>query len=144
MRPPADPPAALRQAYAEAWYRVDAAPTPFRLQPGQPCAALHALYRERGAKCALFISACNPFSRLCSEQVNAAAQQRLRAVLKQESDCVLEAVGGDPAGEWPDEPAFLALGLARERGLALGRAFDQYAVLWAGADAVPWLSWCFP
>jgi hypothetical protein len=46
-------------------------------------------------------------------------------------------MGFDPSGNWPAEKSFLALGLDLEVSRALGAEFQQNAVLWANADAIP-------
>jgi hypothetical protein len=37
----------------------------------------------------------------------------------------------------PGEPSFLAFGLALEASKTLGKAYEQNAIIWCGADAVP-------
>jgi Protein of unknown function (DUF3293) len=44
---------------------------------------------------------------------------------------------GHPSGAWPPELSFFALGISERAARDLGRRFDQDAVVWAGADAVP-------
>ena len=44
---------------------------------------------------------------------------------------------GYPAGAWPRELSYFALGIDEGAARQLGRRFDQDAVVWAGADAVP-------
>jgi hypothetical protein len=133
-------PADLLRAYRRARYRVLAQPRAFVLKVGRASPPLLALLRARGAECALGITAHNPAGRRPSAAANAAAQSSLRRDLESLGLALLEGVGEDPGGRWPDEPFFLVLGLDRHAGLALARDYGQNAVLFAGADAVPRLA----
>jgi hypothetical protein len=50
---------------------------------------------------------------------------------------MIEGAGYDPRGTWPEEKSFLVLGLDLETSRALGREFNQNAIVWAGTDAIP-------
>jgi hypothetical protein len=125
----------LLRKYHETEYRVLAEGAKFVLDLGRPSAELAALYRERGAATAAFITAFNPFSQPVDDAQNVAANARLREELSSAGAEVFDAVGSDPAGQWK-EPSFLALGLSRGEAEALGHAYRQNAIVFAGADAV--------
>jgi len=128
--------ASLVTAYRETEYRVTEG-EPFALRVDEPCPKLLGLYRAKNVSCAAFITACNPFSRELTDAENAVRQTELAAELKHRSLSYLEGVGQHPSGDWPREPSLLALGLALEAAKSLGKVYEQNAIVWCGADAVP-------
>ncbi len=128
--------ASLINAYLETEYRVTQA-HPLVLRVDVPSPELASLYKAKGASCAAFITACNPFSCELSDADNAKRQAELAAELKRRSLSFFEGVGQHPSGDWPGEPSFLVLGLALEAAKSLGKAYEQNAVIWCGPDAVP-------
>lgn len=126
------------QAYLETDYRVKLSP-PLVLRVGRAQPGLAELYRRHGLACATFVTACNPRSRRLPEDVNQARQARLRRLLEARRHPFFEGIGEHPGGAWPGEPSFLVLGLSARAAKALGRRFDQNAIVWCGADAVPQL-----
>jgi hypothetical protein len=130
----------LSQAYLSTHYIVDATP-PFCLLIGEPCIALLALYQTRGIDCGAYLTACNPHSRLLDTQANAERQACLIRDLRKQGIEYLEGRGRHPDGGWPAEPSVLALGIDRRNACALGRKYEQNALVLCGADAVPRLIW---
>jgi hypothetical protein len=126
----------LVAAYRETEYRVTVG-EPFVLRVDEPCLGLLGLYRAKNISCAAFITACNPFSRELTDAENAVRQTELAADLRRRSLSYFEGVGQHPLGGWPGEPSFLALGLALEAAKSLGKVYEQNAIIWCGADAVP-------
>ena len=126
----------LVTAYRETEYQVTEG-EPFVLRVDELCPALLGLYRAKDVSCAAFITACNPFSRELPDADNAVRQTELAFELKRRSLSYLEGVGQHPSGDWPGEPSFLALGLALEAAKSLGKVYEQNAIIWCGADAVP-------
>jgi hypothetical protein len=45
--------------------------------------------------------------------------------------------GSEKGSKWPAERSYFALGMALEPAEAIGRHFDQDAIVWVGADAIP-------
>jgi hypothetical protein len=99
--------------------------------------ALAALLARRGCRCAVYVTACNPFGRQVSADINDRAQARLRARLLDRGAEVFEGESLDPGGSWPPEPSYLALGVDRQEAILLGRAFRQDAIVWSDDSAVP-------
>ena len=127
---------ALIQDYEETVYRVRDGAIDFVLELGRPCEPLAQLYRERRKATAAFISGFNPYSQATDPVLNEEANARLRADLESGGCEVLEARGSNREGTW-EEASFLALGLARDVAMALGRRYRQNAIVFAEADAVP-------
>lgn len=134
-------PAAVRQAYALAWYEVDALPHPWRLQVGQASDALLAVYTDRGVRQAAYLTACNPRGRLCSAAENAARMTALRQALTAAGWTWSEGQGRDPQGLWPGEASVLVWGMGALQACAWGRRWAQNAVLHCGRTASPRLLW---
>ncbi len=129
-------PAELIDAYRAAQYRVNAVPA-FSLRIGQRSEALYRLVREAGAATACFITACNPLGELTDASANAAANVRLGFLLRALTPHLWSATGVDPAGSWPDEPGYLAAGIALAQARELGARFGQNAIVWIERDATP-------
>ena len=135
----------LEDAYRSTLYVVDAVPIEgeesedgsvvLKIDTASP--ALHALHRRHGVDCSCFITACNPFSQRLDEHTNLRRQEALEAELRRRSLTFLPGAGRHPSNGWPPEPSFLVLGLALEASKNLGRHFEQNAIVWVGADAVP-------
>ena len=115
----------------------DAGVDPIVLKIDSASRELRALHRRHGVDCSCFITACNPFSRPLDEESNLYRQEALAVELRRRSLGFLPGEGLHPSNGWPPEPSFLVLGLALEASKNLGRHFEQNAIVWAGADAVP-------
>ena len=124
------------RAYRETDYRVEAE-RPFVLRVGAFSPELATLYRQHAVTASAFITACNPHSRTLEVAENAQRQGRLAAELDALGLCRIDGVGSHRTNGWPGEPSFLVLGLARDPACALGRRFEQNAIVGCGADAVP-------
>ncbi len=127
---------ATLQAYRETHYRV-LGEHPMTLRVDEPCAPLAALHRALGVASSAFITAANPFSLRCDDDANAKRQQALARDVAGMGLRAFEATGEHPANGWPAEPSFLVPGLSLEDARALGERYEQNAVVWSGADAVP-------
>ena len=123
-------------AYLETDYCVFGE-TPFELHIGVASEPLLELFRQHGTNCAAFITSCNPRSRIVGDAVNASRQAELAKELQRRGLEYVDGAGSHPDGEWPAEFSFLVLGLPLDEAKALGERFEQNAVVWCGADAVP-------
>jgi len=97
---------------------------------------LAKLFQRHQTNCAAFITACNPFSHKLDETANATRQAELAKELAQRGLSFVAGEGGHPSEGWA-EPSYLVLDLSLEDAKALGRHFEQNAVVWCGADTVP-------
>jgi hypothetical protein len=125
---------ALVAAYLATEYRVG---TPeFGLRIGKRSEELAAEHRVRGVGASAFVTACNPFSMELTDEQNAARHRDLCAELQSRGLAFIEGIG-EPVGDWKGEPSVLILGISREQASELGRRYEQNAIVWSGADAVP-------
>jgi hypothetical protein len=124
------------QAYRETDYRVlEGLPT--TLHVDALCPELLVLHARYQADCSAFITACNPLGTPTAAPLNAQRQEALRAELSRRQLLALRGIGQHPTNQWPGEPSFLVLGVTRRAAQALGRQFEQNAIVWSGLEAVP-------
>src|SRR5690606_16469491 len=128
-------PATLK-AYRETEYHVHG-PAPFTLRVDEHSEALARLHAAHGVRSSAFITAWNPRSEAPEGDSNEARQARLERALRDRGLDFLNGIGQHPSNEWEGEPSFLVLGLACKEACALGRDFEQNAILFADEDAVP-------
>lgn len=132
----------LLAAYLRTEYRVNDRGFEFILHVNEPSSALHACHASFSVDCSAFLTAWNPRSQPLLFHENEAAMRRLVQRLESSQLQWLRGEGVDPGGDWAGEPSLLVLGLDRTSATALGQAFEQNAILCAGADAVPHLVLC--
>jgi len=129
--------AELLAAYRAAQYRVNAVPASFCILVGQLSTELLRLYAGASQSSAAFLTAFNPRSQQLSDEANSAAHKCLLKVLRALPVETIEGTGSDPQGSWPEERSVLALGLELGVAKSIGNQFNQNAIIWASADAVP-------
>jgi hypothetical protein len=123
-------------AYRQTHYRVFGG-IPAVLHIGVRCAPLLRLYQLHHTDCAAFVTACNPLGTRLDAAGNAQRQAALAQEIARKGRAACEGFGEHPSGEWPAESSFLVLGVARSAAQALGRQFEQNAIVWVAADAIP-------
>lgn len=89
---------------------------------------------EKGAA---YVTAFNPLGELIDDLKNQTLQNDLLSWLDCEGYGYINGIGIDPQEQWPGEDSVLILGIDLESAAAVGNRFNQNAVVWAGADAVP-------
>lgn len=137
--PPTSSIAADKQAaYRETHFRVGA-PASLTLLIGEANPRLAELMQQHGVDCCAFVTSCNPNGQELDSATNARRLSELRDGLVSRGLEVFEGQGAHPSNGWPPEPSFLVLGLRLDDARALGRRWDQDAVVWAGTDAIPQL-----
>jgi hypothetical protein len=124
------------QAYRETEYRVLEGLS-LTLHVNVVCPQLALLHARYQANCSAFITACNPLGTRAAGSLNAQRQDALLAQLSRRKLTAIRGIGQHPTNQWPGEPSFLVLGVTRWAAQALGRQFEQNAIVWSGFDAVP-------
>ena len=122
-------------AYLETDYHVFSEP-PFALRIGIVSEPLANLFQQHKTNCAAFIKACNPHSHKLDDAANTARQTELEKELTQRGLNFIEGEGRHPSNGWA-EPSYLVPGLLLDEAKELGRRYEQNALVWCGADAVP-------
>ena len=119
------------EAYEQALYALEAGPV---LRIGAHSPDLDRLLEAHGAASAAFVTAANPRGEAGAASANEAAMAALRASLAWRS---LPGEGRDPAGRWSAEPSVLVLGISRAEAEALGRRFEQNAIVFVEKGGAP-------
>ena len=131
----------LHRAYLAAVYRFrlpgNSGPTELRV--GQRSDVLQGWLQAGSHQSATVMTAFNPGSQRCSDQMNAATQQQLRDAIRSGGLVFIEGQNLDPAGNWPPEDSLLIADLPLAASRDLGQRFGQVAFLWSDTTAVPQL-----
>ena len=93
-------------------------------------------------KCAAFITAYNPHSKIMTEAKNQLFQSELKLNLLKEKYNYIEGIGQDSKNEWPGEPSYFVLNIAKEDAIIIGKEFKQNAIVWIGKEMLPELVYC--
>ena len=125
-------------AYRETHYTVHCAPE-LTLIVGMAHAGLASLHKAVGVGCSAFVTACNPFSKILTDSENTQRQAALEREVRARGLHMFKGVGRHPNSDWPGEPSVLILGLDLQAARTLGARFEQNAIIWSAADAVPQL-----
>ena len=80
-----------------------------------------------------FVTAWNPRSVEQPLELNRASNHALKADLDALGCPIFAGIGRAVNADWTPEESFLALGLDRDQAAALGRSYDQNAVVWGRA-----------
>lgn len=139
---PTSLPAELQQAYANALYRVfDATGSVHTLHVGQRSPWLQQAYAVHRCASACYLTACNPQGKHLSDAENTERMEQLRTALHSQGWCFEAGQGQDPNEQWPGEDSVLIWGMDEATATAWGRQWQQNALLFCGADAMPQLLW---
>lgn len=98
-----------------------------------------------------YLTAANPRSQRLPDAENKALMQALAQALKELAVAAerpaksplqwFSGAASSDAADWPDEPSFLVVGLAREVAISLAARFEQNALLVGCTDGVAELVW---
>lgn len=127
----------LVDSYAKTIYRIDTVPKPIYLRIDTFSVPLALLLQDTDSHHAAIVSAYNPFSRPLSIEENSAAHRSLRHCLQHRGYSIVEGSNIDPCAQWPAEKSFFVSGIDPDTAQSIGRQFNQNAIVWIGADAVP-------
>jgi hypothetical protein len=87
------------------------------------------------------ITASNPYSQILAELENQQRHQKLKEHLQELQYPWLEALGRDQTGTWTPEPSFWILGIERSQAIAIGRQFEQNAIVYGELHQPAELQW---
>lgn len=127
------------RAYLATDYRLGQNEHDIILNIGVRSERLGALFASCGVACGAFLTAYNPRGAIQSDEANARGHAELADQLGDKGIRSIEGSGSEEGTDWPCEKSWFALGLHLDPAKALGHHFDQDAIVWAGADAVPQL-----
>ena len=127
------------RAYLATDYRLGHTEHDIILNIGVRSERLAALFTASGVACGAFLTAYNPRGAIQSDEANDRGHAELAAMLRDQALRSIEGSGSEEGTEWPAEKSYFALGLQLDAAKQIGRHFDQDAIVWVGADAVPQL-----
>ena len=127
------------RAFLATSYRIGHTAQDIVLTIGQHSDRLAALFASSDVDCGAFLTAYNPRGTQQSDAANELAHAELAAQLQGLGLQAIEGSGSEEGTEWPAEKSYFAMGLDLETSKAIGTHFDQDAIVWVGADAVPLL-----
>lgn len=123
--------------YLAAWYQIRIDTTRLiMLRIGSQSRSVATLLQATGNQNAAYITACNPASQMVTPEENQSATIQLYKQLAGYSKHLYPGESIDPAGEWPAEAGFLALGIDLATARTIGHAFGQNAIIWMNTDAI--------
>ena len=125
------------RAYLATDYRLGHNEHSIVLRIGQRSDRLAGLFASADVDCGAFLTACNPMGRMQIDLANELAHARLAAKLDRLQLLAIEGSGSEASSVWPAERSYFAMGLALETAKEIGAEFNQDAIVWVGADAVP-------
>ena len=127
------------RAYLATDYRLGHSNQDIVLTIGKHSERLATSFADSGVTCGAFLTAYNPRGTEQSKAANVKAHAELAAKLRELGIQAIEGSGSEKGSEWPAERSYFAQGMALEPAEAIGRHFDQDAIVWVGADAIPLL-----
>jgi hypothetical protein len=99
------------------------------IRPGYKSRDVDGLLARCGVRDAAFVTAWNPYSRLLSISLNRERQRHLEKQLLRMGLRYLKGEGRGEIGAWPPEESALVLGATREIAKAIGRRWQQNAIV---------------
>ncbi len=132
----------LEEVFQNTDYIVQLPDRPIIIRIGEYNPALYELLKVYQSRTWAFITACNPFSRLLSDQENSIRQSRLEKRLAAENYHFLNGCGQDREKKWQGEPSFFITDINWSSAVSLGAEFEQHAIVWGDIENAPALVWC--
>ena len=131
----------LRAAYLDTTYRVLTNGKPIDVRIGAANAALDRLLEACDARNWAFVSAHNPRSQRLPDEDNARRDARLKALLDGQECEYVEAIALPDDPGWPPETGVFITGMDDRAAAALGKRFDQLAIVCGVHGGAPYLVW---
>jgi hypothetical protein len=134
--------AELWSAYEATAYRVHGSPVgAFTIRCGEASPPLDALLAAAGTDTWAFVTAANPGSQRLDDADNRRRHAALVEEVRRRGLVFHAGAGVGDDGAWPAEESVLVTGLDEAAALALGRAFDQLAVVVGERGGPARLAW---
>lgn len=131
----------LQIAYEEAVYEVYYKGETIRLFVNQHNPNLDFLLKKYNCATWAVITAFNPYSQCLSTAENQQRHQSLIEYLEPLNLNILDAVGKDKNGVWTPETSIFIMGIKLESAIALGKKFQQNAIVFGRLGILGKLLW---
>ena len=127
----------LKDAYLNTSYWIEETIKPFKIRVGKSNPQLETLLAEYKAATWAYISAFNPRSIPITYEENERRHDELHCVAQGFGYPTLSGHGVGDDGVWPPEKSLLIIGIGRDDALALGRRFEQSAIVFGERGGIP-------
>ena len=131
----------LTEAYQQTLYKVFYEDQTIVLRVGTPSAELTQLLQKLQYTTWALITAFNPHSQILGRDENAKRNYLLTSAVEKREFSFLRAAGYDPTGKWLPEESLLILDITQAEAVALGKTFQQNAILYGEVGVAPTLIW---
>lgn len=131
----------LTDAYLHTTYRVLAADETIDIRIGAVNPVLDSLLQMRQVQTWAFVTASNPRSRKLSIESNAERNDAMKKSLREAGWRYLAALGVPDRQDWRPEHSVLIPGIGRDEAVALGRRWEQNAIVFGKTGESPELVW---
>lgn len=139
--PTPDEVAILQIAYEQAIYEVYLNRKTIQFRISDRCLAIDSLISQHGVDSWALITAYNPYSQCLSERNNQQRHQKLIEQIEGLQLAYLDAAGKDPGEIWQPELSLFILGISRDIAIAIGRKFQQNAIVYGQIQQPVELIW---
>jgi hypothetical protein len=112
---------------------------PFTLEIGKHSPILANWHRIFRVSSSAFITAQNPFGKKLTSSENENRINQLKSEMKESYLTVVNGYGYDPIRVWGKEDSCLVYGITLEEAKAVGKKYEQNAIVWCDSDAIPQL-----
>lgn len=131
----------LNQVYSDAVYEVYNNRHTIPLFVDRPNPQLDKILEKHHGTTWALITAYNPYSQCLSASENEQRQQKLIELVKAEKLTFLNGVGKDKNDLWTPEPSIFIVGIKLEKAIAMGKRFEQNAIIFGESDKKSQLLW---
>ncbi len=131
----------LTEAYIHTTYRVFIADKTIDIRIGAVNPVLESLLQAHQVRTWAFVTASNPRSQELSRESNAERNDAMKQSLREAGWRYLEALGVPDRQDWPREHSVLIPGIGRDEAMALGRRWEQNAIVFGQAGEPPEIVW---
>lgn len=131
----------LHQAYQDAIYEVYYCQKNIQLLIDLLNPELDLILEKYDCITWALITAFNPYSQCLTAAENQQRHQSLIECLRSQNLTFLDAVGKDRDGVWTAEQSVLIVGIALEKAIAIGKKFQQNAIVFGELEKISQLIW---
>jgi hypothetical protein len=132
---------ALKRAYEQAIYEVYYGQETLKIYIGKRCPPIDDLIVRGNLSTWALITAANPYSQPLSELENQQRHHQLIKHLEKLKLSWLPALGKDLKEIWTPEQSLLIFGIERSLAIAIGRKFEQNAIVYGKLNHAAELQW---
>ena len=131
----------LDRAYQDAIYKVYYGDRTIQLFIDRPNSKLDSILKKYNVTSWALITAFNPYSQCLSAVENRQRHQSLMKLVQSLNLTFFDAVGKDENSVWTPEQSIFVMGIDLEQAIAIGRKFQQNAIIFGELEMRSQLVW---